>query len=105
MLKGWLDRVLLPGVAFEMPSAEKKIVGSRMRRIRFVGLVTSCGSPWWIIKASGHPGRKLLLRSIRLGFATTCKTMCICLYGADGATQEQCLAHLERVEKQLSKLK
>lgn len=105
MLKGWLDRVLLPGVSFDMPTPEKDFVSSRLRRIRFAGMVTSCGSPWWIVWLSGHPGRKVLLWSIRMGFAPTCKTLFLSLYHADLATPEQCQAHLDRVEARLSKVK
>ena len=46
LLKGWLERVWLPGVSFRIAAGRQRTIGGELRNIRlFVGITTS-GSPW-----------------------------------------------------------
>ncbi|MCB9730766.1 MAG: NAD(P)H-dependent oxidoreductase [Deltaproteobacteria bacterium] len=105
MLKGWLDRVLLPGVSFELPEEGSKAVRSRLRGIKLVGLVTTTGSPWWVMLLAGSPGKKTLMRSIRLGFALRCQRVHVCLHAVDTCSHEKRVAFLKRVERRFSSVR
>ena len=53
ILKGWLERVLIPHETFTMPEGNQPIRGL-MQNIRVLAVVTSLGSPkwwWWLV---GH---------------------------------------------------
>lgn len=105
MLKGWLERVLVPGVAFSLPSDDDPLIKSLLRRIRMVAVVTSTGTPWYVMRAAGMPLKTLLLRSIRLGFAVRCETIWLCLHGMDLSTPDQRAKHLDKVEKRFAQVK
>jgi NAD(P)H dehydrogenase (quinone) len=86
MLKGWLERVWLPGVAFRIASARQRIIGGELRNIRlFVGITTS-GSPWWWLKVIGDPGRSLFMKGLRPLYARHCRMTWLQLYNMNHAT-------------------
>jgi NAD(P)H dehydrogenase (quinone) len=66
MLKGWLDRVLVPGVAFTMPCPQTKRFGHTLKHIRHLGVFTTCGASFWLTKLIGSPGKRILMRGLRL---------------------------------------
>lgn len=105
MLKGWLDRTFAPGVSFSLPASDDETVKSQIRHIELAATVTSTGTPWWVMAASGMPGRRLLHRSIRLGYAVRCRKMWLCLHGIEGSTEEKRTRHLDRVERAFAKVK
>ena len=70
MLKGWLDRVWATDVAFTLPADGGRIV-SLVPHIGRVGVVTTCGAPWWWSVMIGQPGRKTILRGLRALCAPT----------------------------------
>ena len=73
MLKGWLERVWLPGVAFTVAKARERRIGGELRHIRlFVGITTS-GSPWWWLKVIGDPGRSQFTKGLRPLYARRCR--------------------------------
>lgn len=47
LLKGWIDRVFAPGVAFDHGAGFGPIQ-PRLTRLRHVVVVTTTGSPWWV---------------------------------------------------------
>src|ERR1051326_1475236 len=59
MLKGYFDRVWVPGVAFEHDPAGG--IKPLLTQTRWFGVVTTYGSPWWVTRiVAGDPGRKVL---------------------------------------------
>ena len=70
MLKGWLDRVWLPGVAFRLGEGAIEPLLTGIRRI---GVVTTYGSPWWLLWYLGRPDRKLVGRALRRLCARGCR--------------------------------
>ena len=62
ILKGYFDRVWLPGVAFEFgPQAIRPLLMS----IRMFGVVTTTGAPEWFTRIyMGNPSRKVLMRGL-----------------------------------------
>ncbi len=104
-LKGWLDRVIAPGVAFSLPTDEQPIIRSLLRHIRMVAVVTSTGTPWFVMRAAGMPGKTLILRALRLGFAIRCSTIWLCLHGIDTCSADKRARHLERVERRFARIR
>lgn len=104
MLKGWLDRVFVPHVAFTMPTAETSI-GPGLTNIRLVGQVTTMGSPWWLWTAALRPGRRILLTVIGGGCcAPGCKTFHMGLHKMDTASPEKLKGYLARVKKRIARI-
>ena len=104
MLKGWLDRVWLPGVAFEVATAKERTIGGQLRNMRlFVGITTS-GSPWWWLKVIGDPGRSLLMKGLRPIYGPRCRMRWLQLYNMNHVTAEDRVAFLGRVKRELSSL-
>ncbi|MDB5411328.1 MAG: dehydrogenase [Rhodospirillales bacterium] len=103
MLKGYFDRVWVPGVAFEHDLARGRLK-PLLSGIKVFGVVTSYGSPWWIARiAAGDPGRKVLLRAL--------KPMCggvssfyLAHYAMDQSTPVTRAAFLEKVRRRIATL-
>jgi putative NADPH-quinone reductase len=99
MLKGYIDRVWLPGVAFEL-------VGGRTRPllqhiVRFA-VVTTYGSSWWLNKLIlGDPNRKVFMRGIRHLFSPRARTMWLAQYGMDHIGPAKRELFLRKVERRL----
>ena len=103
MLKGWLERVLIPHEAFTMPEGNQPIRGL-MTNIRYLGVITSLGSPrwwWWLM---GRPGQRILLTGIKVLCAPRCKTLWLALHRIDVVGEGERKAFLERVKCDLSSL-
>src|SRR5258706_7516440 len=61
ILKGWFDRVLATGVAFTLPEGGGAIRPA-LQNIRELAVVTTYGSPWWLMKlVLRDPGRAGLI--------------------------------------------
>jgi NAD(P)H dehydrogenase (quinone) len=98
MLKGYLDRVWVPHVTFEIPTATSPM-RPRMQHIGRIGVVTTCGASWLVSKLMGEPGRKTILRGIRALCAPRCKTKYLAHYNMDSSTPETRARFLKRVEE------
>ncbi len=104
MLKGWLDRVWLPGVTFRIAPAKERTIGGELRNIRlFVGITTS-GSPWWWLKVIGDPGRSLFMKGLRPLYAKGVRMRWLQLYNMNHVTQPEREAFLARVRRELEAL-
>lgn len=104
MLKGWLERVLIPHETFTMPEGNQPIRGL-MQNIRLLAVVTSLGSPkwwWWLV---GRPGQRILLSGIRVLCHPRCKTLWLALHRIDVVGEAERKAHLERVRAVLGALR
>lgn len=104
MLKGWLDRALVPGVAFVMPDATHKDIRPGLPQITRFGVFTSCGASWWLTWLIGAPGRRTLIRGVRFLCARRCKTVFAAHYAMDSSTPQSRAAHLSKVTTKLDRL-
>lgn len=97
MLKGWLERVWLPGVTFDIPKSRMGIVTRRLDNIRLFVAVTTSGSPWWWLKLIRDPCRSLLTRGMRPLFHPRCRVVWRQLYSMDYADAARRDAFVGRV--------
>lgn len=104
MLKGWLDRVLVPGLAFTLPQREGATIGPGLTHIRRIGVFTTCGADRRLIWLVGNPGRRTLLRGIRMLCAPRCRTVFAAHYLMDSSTPESRARHLEAVARKTDRL-
>jgi NAD(P)H dehydrogenase (quinone) len=70
MLKGWFDRVWLPGVAFRIGAGAIEPLLTNIRRI---AVVTTYGSPLWLLWYIGWPDFKVMNRGLRRLCAKGCR--------------------------------
>ena len=104
ILKGYFDRVWLPGVAFDFGS---QAIVPLLRNIRLFGVVTTTGAPGWFTRFYvGNPSRKVLMLGLaRLIVARRAQRIWLALYGMEKATAVTRAAFIERVRKRLAQIK
>ncbi len=103
ILKGWLERVLIPGVAMKITPGGKP-AGPLLSNIRLFGAVVTYGAPWWWTRFVGDPGRRTLMRGVRWLSFTSCKTFWIAHYDIHRRSQKSIEAGLNRMEAKLRRL-
>ncbi len=103
ILKGWLDRVLLPGQAFHLPTSDGGDIKPGLTHITRLAVFTTCGASWWLTQTIGAPGKRTILRGLRLLCAKRCKTAFAAHYSIDSSTQSSRAAHLTRVSNTLDR--
>lgn len=95
-LKGWLERVMLPGVAFTMEDDRIRPALTHLRRII---VISTYGSPWLYVKAVNDNGRRTLTRALRAATGWRARCRHIGLYAMDTSTDEQRRRFIARVER------
>lgn len=101
MLKGWLERVLVPGVGFTLNSRNKVRPGlCHVKRI--VG-VTTYGSPRSYVRLMADGGRRTLHRSLRAATGLRTRANWFALYGIDGASHEKRREFLTTLERKVAR--
>jgi putative NADPH-quinone reductase len=97
MLKGYFDRVWLPGVAFDV-TPDGKVNTERLQHIRRILVVTTYGGSWWMVRvALGDPARKLIGRAVRALCARGCRVTWCVHYDMDRARPAQLHRFLRRI--------
>ena len=104
MLKGWLDRVLLPDVAFHMPDAQHRTIRPGLRHITRLGIFTTCGASWLMTQIIGAPGKRTLSRGVGLLCKPGKRTAFAAHYLMDSSTPDSRARHLDRVARQMDRL-
>ncbi|MPY92995.1 MAG: flavodoxin family protein [Acidimicrobiia bacterium] len=96
ILKGWLERVLVPGVAFEVVPG--KGIRPRLTDLRHLVGVSTYGATRPAILLQGDAGRRMVLRSLRLSCGPRCRSTWLGLYDIERTTRAQRAAFLARVD-------
>ena len=103
ILKGWFDRVWVEGVAYTLPEGADRI-RPQLTNVRRLVVVTTHGSSKLTNVVQGEPGKRIVMRGLRLLCHPLCRSSWVALYGMDGATPERRAAFLDRVERRLRRL-
>jgi putative NADPH-quinone reductase len=103
MLKGWLDRVLLPGIAFDLPT-DGGALRPGLRHIRAMGVFTTFGGGRLPSLIAGQPGRRQLQRAVGMLCHPLHRRGYLALYSIDATTPARRAAHLVRVLRKLDRL-
>jgi putative NADPH-quinone reductase len=104
MLKGWLDRALVPDVAFLMPDGVNKTIRPGLQHITRLGVFTTCGASWWLTAFIGAPGRRTLRQGVGLLCARGKRSVFAAHYLMDSSTPESRKRHLEQVAAKMDRL-
>ena len=103
MLKGWLDRVLLPEVAFHMPTKDGETIRPGLTHITGLAVFTTCGASWWLTRMIGAPGRRTLMRGVGLLCSKRKRSTFAALYLMDTVSEAARKKHLARVAARVDK--
>lgn len=104
VLKGWVDRVWGPGIAFTYDAAG--VLKPALHNIRLFGAVTSYGSPWWVVRLyAGDPGRMVLLRGMKPLCARSAEWLYLAHYGMDRSTPASRSAFLDKVRRRIARIR
>lgn len=85
-IKGWLDRVMVPGVAFTMSATRRPQRGLRHVE-RLVGVSTYDAS-WLQTQRVGDSGRRILARNLRMCTTMSTRVRWVPMYRTDLGTAE-----------------
>jgi NAD(P)H dehydrogenase (quinone) len=103
ILKGYLDRVWLPGVAFHLP-ADGGRIRPGLTNIAKLAAVTTHGSPWWFMKFwMREPGKAVLFRGLKPLLAPGCRKAWLAHGSMDKSTPESRRRFLAKVERTFSR--
>ncbi len=102
ILKGWLERVMVPGIGFVFD--EHHHVRRGLINVHRIIGISTYGAPWFYVKAIHDNGRRTLLRALRLNTALFTRTSWLALYKMDTRTAEQRATFLRRVERKMRSL-
>ena len=102
MLKGWLEKTMVPGVAFVFDAQGKVRPGLKTVR-RIVGISTYRSRRGYV-KAINDNGRRILLRALRLNTGLRTRRTWLALYGMDSTTETERGEFLTTIEKRTALL-
>lgn len=101
VLKGWLERTMVPGVGFLFDEHTKKVRPGLGQVRRIVGIST-WGSPKPYALLVNDNGRRVLSRALRMSCGWRARPRWLALYGMDRSTDAQRSAFLRRVEERMA---
>ena len=101
ILKGYIDRVFLPGVAFKLPEGGGALI-PLLTNINKVGVVTTYGATQPVVIYAGDNSRNLISRGLRPLFNSNCPLLWMGLYNLDSTTLENRVSFLKKVENSFS---
>lgn len=104
ILKGWLERVLVPGVGFVLDERTNKVRPGLGQMRRLVGISTY-GSPRWYVRVVNDNGRRIISRALRMSCGLRVRTTWLGLYAIDTSTETRRSEFLVRVERQMAELR
>jgi putative NADPH-quinone reductase len=102
MLKGFFDRMIMPGVAFDISDATR--VKPMLGNLKHVAGIVTYGRPRWTAFAMGDPPRRIVKRHLRWFADRRARVDYHALYHMNVATAAQRAAFLEKVRAAMARL-
>ncbi len=103
ILKGWMDRVWRPGIAFTLHEEGQRLRAG-LTNIRLIGVITTFGSPWWFWTfLIGAPGRKIVLRGLRFCTNKRTRTFWLGLHAIDDQTEVSRKRFIDKVRDRIQR--
>ncbi len=103
LLKGWLERVMVPGVGFTFDARTGRVRPALTHVDHLVGISTY-GSPRWYVRAVNDNGRRTLMRALRLSCGLRVSRHWLGLYAIDSSDETERREFAARVEREMSDL-
>ena len=98
ILKGFFDRVFLPGVSFELKNGK---AWPALHNIRKLAAVVTYGGDRWRALLMGDPPRKLVKRALRAVIYPTARTRYLALYDMNRNDDAKLHHFLDRVSREM----
>jgi putative NADPH-quinone reductase len=99
IMKGWLERVWLPGVAFLPPPVKGKAAVPGLQHIGRLSVVCTGGAPWWWLKIIGDPNQRLVMRGLRALMHPRCQKTWLQLHNMNNVSRAECEAFVAKVRR------
>jgi len=100
MLKGWFDRLLMPGVAFDI--SDPANVRPMLTNIQRISAVVTYGRPRWMAWYMGDPPRKIVTRYMKRLTAAQARVDYHAHYHMNVATEPQLKRFMQRVGRAMA---
>ena len=106
IVKGFCERVLGSGVAFEATTSTDGSVTIRpkMRHVKRLAVVTTYGSSRLMTALTNDGGRRVVMRALRLNTARLCRRIWLGHYAIEQSTPQSREAFITKVENRMAKL-
>lgn len=102
ILKGWLERVMVPGVGFVLNDRNKVVPG--LRHVKRIVGISTYGSPRRYVWLINDNGRRVIARALRMSCGVFARTRWLALYSMDSATDADRRAFLARITERMARL-
>lgn len=103
ILKGWLERVTVPGVGFTFDERTGKVRPGLTHLRRIVG-VSTYGSPRRYVLLINDNGRRTLTRALKMAAGLRARTTWLGMYALDTSTADDRARFLEAVARRLERI-
>ena len=104
VLKGYFDRVFLPGVSFILEGGgDRGKLLPNLKHIKKVAFVTTYGGNRWRTMLMGDPPRRLARRWAWVTFGTPTPPKYLALYDMNNNTAEQLTGFIEKVRTEVGR--
>ena len=101
LLKGWFERVMVTGVAFELDAKTNKIKPA-LRNLRRIGVITTSDASRLATAVVNDAGRRTLQRTLRLIAHPLAKRTFLALYRSSTRSEPECNIFKDRVHRAMT---
>ena len=106
ILKGFFDRIFLPGVSFVLvggDGADKGKLVPNMKNIKKVAFVTTYGGDWLRTFLMGNPPKRLAMRWAWITFGTLFPPKYLALYDMNNQTEAGLKGFIDKVKREMAR--
>jgi NAD(P)H dehydrogenase (quinone) len=100
ILKGFFDRVFIPGVSFTLRDG---VARPNLMHIRKIAGISTYGRPRWNAILVNDPPRAAVTRYLRVLTAWQASAQYLALYDMNRATPDRCGAFLDKVRREMAR--